>query len=388
MARDALTGDRWRLTGTYLSVTVPGSARDAACALINLVNVQGAGPVRVEPREGCRCLEAALDALDARGGWRAWWYRESGERVSLTDSRVEGLPVPLFRCDSTLAGTGRCLGINTGGTYLRRVWLDDGNISAAESVRRGGARRSPLPGLERLRGVRQVGIARIAARTRRGLTATPPDEVLGGMLGCPVRSWNDGEAIAAAEAVSRPPGDRRAMLVLKLGTSMAGGIVAPGGVCGLPLQLARCIPSAAPISAFEHPRVKLRGTVRDLVGAGPMTDTYRLLTGRPAATYAEFTRAAVKGDPEATRILMGAAAAITDVSRLMSSFWSPMDVVVTGRSLRNEAYRGILHEMLAARFGMLDERLALLEPAADPDLGAAVGAVVLTWNNRANAVDR
>ncbi|MFE9763496.1 hypothetical protein ACFYPC_03000 [Streptomyces sp. NPDC005808] len=400
-----------RITGRYASLAVNGPPAEAARDLVNLVNVQGAGEIAITPASKRSQVSEALERLDPTGSWRAWWHRAAGEPVELTDgapSRLLPTPVHGFRPFGGEGDAAPLLGINIGGHYLRLVRIHRGEVVDSREKRLGSGRQSSLFGisfrsfLEMLTGdelthdIRGVGIAWSAPRTRVGLRAMSIvtegggevvglldtgelDSVLTKALGCPVHSWNDGEAVAAAEALARPGGRDRPLLVLKLGTSFASGLaLGAHEVSALPMQLSKCLPRTVPPERFAHPMVGLHGTARDALGAGCVSETFRLLTDRPRADFEDYCLAAVQGDPVATRLARSAARTVAETAHFVSCLWSPVDLVLSGRNLRQLPYRQKFTELVRHELALLPSGITLLDPAGDVSLSAALGAAALS----------
>ncbi|MGX5214310.1 hypothetical protein ACWKT3_37440 [Streptomyces violaceus] len=399
-----------RITGRYASLAVDGPPAEAARNLVNLVNVQGPGEIVITPASKRSQVGEALERLDSRGSWRAWWHRAAGEPVELTDGTPSRLPTPVhhFSPFEGEAGAAPQLGINIGGHYLRLVRIHRGEVVGSREKRLGSGRQSSLFGIslrsflemltgdELAHGVRGVGIAWSAPRTRVGLRAMSIltegggevvglldtgelDSVLTKALGCPVYSWNDGEAVAAAEALARPGVRDRPLLVLKLGTSFASGLaLGTHEVSALPMQLSKCLPRTVPPQRFAHPMVGLHGTARDALGAACVTETFRLLTGRPRADFEDYCLAAVRGEPVATRLARSAARTVAETAHFVSGLWSPVDLVLSGRNLRQLPYRQKFTGLVRHELALLPSGITLLDPVGDVNLSAALGAAALS----------
>uniref|UniRef100_UPI0031DEE30B hypothetical protein n=1 Tax=Streptomyces hawaiiensis TaxID=67305 RepID=UPI0031DEE30B len=378
---------------------------------MNLVNLQGAGEVAITPTSMRREVGEALERLDPPGSWRAWWHRAAGEPVELIDgppSQLLPTPVHGFGPFEREAGAAPQLGINIGGHYLRLVRIHRGKVVDSREKRLGSGRQSSLFGIslrsflemltgdELAHGVRSVGIAWSAPRTRVGLRAMSIltqgggevvglldtgelDSVLTKALGCPVRSWNDGEAVAAAEALARPGGRDRPLLVLKLGTSFASGLVLGAHkVSALPMQLSKCLPRTVPSERFAHPMVGLHGTARDALGAACVSEAFRLLTGRTRADFEDYCLATLRGDPVATRLARSAARTVAEMAHFVSRLWSPVDLVLSGRNLRQLPYRQKFTELVRHELARFPSGITLLDPAGEVSLSAALGAAALS----------
>jgi predicted NBD/HSP70 family sugar kinase len=400
-----MASDTWHVSGRFLSCDLTSSIRDLARAVFNLVNVQGPGAISISP-PSLEAVGKELDNLDPSGSWRSWWLSAAGESLTLVDRENDTVPIAYLAQPTSLAHTGRCLGLNVGGHYLRLVWLNAGVVVDATTIRLGTGERSVLSNgtldsfvelLHRecsLKDMSAIGIAWSAPRTSLGLRAMSIlmenarelgelvhsqriDNELTEKLDVPVASWNDGEAVVAAEYFFGAPRSRP-LLALKLGTSMASGIATSAGVCSLPMQLAKCLPEAEPHRKYSHPQTGTRGTVRDMVGADPLVRTYRSLSGDNVATYEDFCAAAVAGAPIATDLVNSATVAIAELVNFVSALWSPVDVVVTGKNLEQEDFEQLFAAGLKRRLCSNTYPVSLLKPACDPNLVAAIGAVCLT----------
>lgn len=396
----------WTLSGAYRSLTVCGSVHDAARGVMNLVNVQGAGWIGVGPTGRSHEVVTAMEELDQNSAWRDWWAGTSREQIAISDRRPAQLRTPYYPWQKADEARGRYLGVNVGGSYLRLVWLVNGSVECVEQLPlsiddglfvHGGIHElaEMLTGRRRSRGLRCIGIAWSAVRTPSGLRSTALeagggriadlldlgvlDALLTKRCGVRVRSWPDGEAVAAAEAEARDRSRRRTLLVLKLGTSFASGLVTEHGVCGLPLQLAKCLLTIRPAREYRHPSVRLLGTARDLLGAQSIERSYREVSGISNATYTDFCRAVSVSDATALDIACRSASAIAELLDLVGSIWAPVDLVLTGKNIEDDGFRNflwahtdqLLRDQAAADMQRFDH-------AWDPDIAAAIGAVSLS----------
>lgn len=407
----AMQDDTWHITARYRSFEVSGSVPHVARAVINLVNVQGPGTIAVAPP----CLPALaeyIDRLDPAGTWRSWWAAAAGQQVELVDIDQITVAPPCHPLPKTLARSGRCLGINVGGHYLRLAWLTNGVVEHSATIRLGSGRQSVLARAtvndfvnmvesERcVTGLTNIGIAWSAPRTPLGLRAMSIlmdnageltdlmhsgriDAVLTERFDVPVFSWNDGEAVVAAELMAGSHDSCRPLLALKLGTSMASGVATADGVSALPLQLAKFVLAKQPQCEYEHPQIGLFGTARDLIGAESILSTYRTLMAAEGATYEDFCKAAVAGVPIALRLVRDAADAITEITSIISGLWSPVDVVVTGKNLEREDYRSLFTREVCNSLSTAGAVASLREPGCDHGLVAAIGAVYLSIGSSA-----
>ncbi|MEU2901031.1 hypothetical protein ACWC4E_32860 [Streptomyces sp. NPDC001273] len=399
-----------RISGRYASLSVDGTPADAARSLVNLVNIQGPGEIAISPASRRHQVSTALERADPTGSWRDWWHRAAGEPVRLSDDAPTTRAVPVHRCGPPDGKTGPdpLLGVNIGGHYLRLVRVRRGAVVGSREKRLGAGRGSSLFGIslrsfvellagdELARGVRGVGIAWSAPRASVGLRAMSLltegggevvdlldtgelDSALTGALRCPVLSWNDGEGVAAAEALARPPRQGRPLLALKLGTSFASGLALEDRrISALPMQLAKCLPSTPPPRRHAHPMVGLHGTTRDTLGAACLTESFKLLSGLPRADYDDYCLAAVRHHPGAMELARAGARTVAELTHLVSTVWSPADLVLSGRNLRHPPYRHLFERLVRHELDTFPSRPTLLAPAADLNLSAALGAAALT----------
>ncbi|MFD9431067.1 hypothetical protein [Streptomyces sp. NPDC060002] len=399
-----------RITGRYASLAVDGTPADAARSLVNLVNVQGPGKMVITPGSRWSQVNGALERVDPTGSWRDWWRRASGEPVSLSVGVPTTMAMPVHRFSSLdgQAGPDPLLGINIGGHYLRLVRVCGGTVVGSREKRLGTGQDSALFGIslrsfvglltgdELSRGVRGVGIAWSAPRTSVGLRAMSIltegggevvdlldagelDSALTQALGCPVLSWNDGEGVAAAEALAQPSRQERPLLALKLGTSFASGLaLGTHQVSALPMQLAKCLPATPPPERFAHPMVGLHGTARDALGAACVTAAFRSLAGLPQADYDDYCLAAVRRHPVAMMLTRSAARTVAELAQLVSTLWSPVDLVLGGRNLRQLPYRQMFMGLVRHELAFIPSDVTLLDPACDVSLSAALGAAALS----------
>ncbi|QJS99678.1 ROK family protein [Streptomyces asoensis] len=377
---------------------------------MNLVNVQGSGEIVINPASRRDPVSAALERADPTGSWRDWWYRASGVPVRLSEGVPSTVAMPVHRFSPLEgeAGPDPLLGINVGGHYLRLVRVCGGTVVGSRETRLGTGQGSALSGIslrsfvelltgdELSHGVRGVGIAWSAPRTSIGLRAMSIltegggevfdlldagelDSALTKALGCPVHSWNDGEGVAAAEALARPPGEGRSLLALKLGTSFASGLaLGTHQVSALPMQLAKCLPASPPPECLAHPMTGLHGTARDALGAASVTEAYRRLADLPQADYKDYCLAAVRRHPVAMRLARSAARTVAELAHLVSTLWSPADLVLSGRNLRQLPYRQMFTGLVRHELALLPSGVTLVDPAGDVSLSAALGAAALS----------
>jgi predicted NBD/HSP70 family sugar kinase len=390
---------------------------DYACyrSFVNLVNISGPGPIFAEPCDVARAIDAVRRRADDFPAWRRWWTQAAGVSPGLRQEPVTLRRMPLHRYDCAEQYGGIAVGLNVGGTYVRVAWIERGEIldqrvarldSSSLSSGQSSATRAlrELIGMTvaRVRGVESVGIAWSAPRTAAGLRGLSLqmsrlgdigsalddgtlDEDLTTFAGRPVLSWNDGEAIAAAEG--RASGERvgaRCTLAFKLGTSFAAGVAVPGGVVSLPLQLAKCLVYTLPIRKYQHPATGMWGTARDMVGAESIERTYGDLRRR-STSYDGYCRASVQGQPCARSILLQSVSALAELIAMVESIWGALDVVVSGRNVIDPAYEALHNEMLAEQLRSRAVRASLAPRKYDVDLGSAVGAALLSQSTLACA---
>jgi predicted NBD/HSP70 family sugar kinase len=194
---------------------------------------------------------------------------------------------------------------------------------------------------------------------------------------CAVSSWNDGLAVAASQVCADPDRPPRTQLVLKLGTSLAAGLVRDGKVVDLPLEMAKCLLDVQPLVSYEHPTVGLRGTARDLIGADPLVATYRKLSHRPDATFADLEEDALASRAEARRLLERAARGVALLARLAQSLWRDLELVVTGRNISDRRIRDLFLKSVRDDLERVAGGIPIRSSAGDPDLSAAYGSAIL-----------
>lgn len=397
-----------QLCGKFASLQIQGSPNDIARSFVNLVNLQGSGEIHVDPASSAGYVVERLEDLDPTGEWRAWWTRAAGTRPTVIDRPVDAKPPPTQTLNYRASSTEMTLGVNVGGRYARLVWLQGNRIVAERSVDleqsdygrhvRGSVRDLAefFRRHDESKYLACIGIAWSAPRTALGLRAMSLqtrrlgeaaellhagtlDETMAKICGCEVQSWNDGEAVAAAEATWRAELSRP-MIVFKLGTSFASGMVTNNAVSLLPMQLAKCLLSTQPIRAYRHPSVGLRGTARDLLGAEPIEATYRELTKKGAATYDDFCGDVGRGEPLADEILARAASALAELGGIIETTWLEVDIVPTGRNVQDLLVRARLYEHLVKALKARNAKSMLSPPVCDVDLSAAIGAAVLAYS--------
>src|SRR5262249_39486006 len=160
------------------------------------------------------------------------------------------------------------------------------------------------------------------------------------VAGVPVRSWNDGEAVAAAEAAFADRIRTRPLLALKMGTSMASGLATGDSVIALPMQLAKFSLCVRPRIAYTHPITGMRGTARDLIGAEAIEKTFKHAMNDKSLTYRDYCEAVVRGNAVARELAIGAIEAIAEIAEAIASMWSSgIDLVVTGTNIQDAKYR-------------------------------------------------
>jgi predicted NBD/HSP70 family sugar kinase len=397
----------WTLAGGYGSLRMRGSSDEAARGVVNLVNMQGAGRIGVRPTGRFPEVASAVKRLDPRSTWRDWWASTSGEPVAVSGSCPARRQTPYFPWRRPDHARGRCLGVNFGGSYLRLVWLVNGSVDGEEllslsadegPLARGSRVRdlvALLTGPKRSRDLQCIGIAWSAVRTPSGLRSTALQAADGGRIaelldrgaldavltkgcGVRVRSWPDGEAAAAAEAGARNQVGRRSLLVLKLGTSFASGLVTEFGICGLPLQLAKCLLAVRPAREYRHPSVGFPGTARDLLGARSIERSYGAASGIRDATYADFCQAVSLSSSVAVDIARRSAAAIAELTDLVGSIGGPVDLVLTGKNIEDQGFRDFLYRQTDQLLGEGPGGTQRFDPSWDVDIAAAAGAVSLS----------
>jgi predicted NBD/HSP70 family sugar kinase len=221
-------------------------------------------------------------------------------------------------------------------------------------------------------GLRDVG--EIAVSMARGSL----DEQLSELCRCKVSSWHDGAAACAGEewAARRTEHDRP-VLTLKLGTSFGAGLVREGRVCGLPMQLAKCLLPGRSRSTWQHPIVGIEGTARDALGARGIGNAYATRSGGTGVGFQEFVGGVADGDPVAVKLVRASAETICDLLEFVGRMLPLPDLVLTGQNLEASAFNARLRDEIwseSARrgldFGLLDSQLSFSGVAA-------IGAVVL-----------
>lgn len=392
-----------RVSGRHLSLETAGGPDAGARAVVNLVAVEGPGAIAISPPQARAPVADALDRIDRAADWRSWWSEAARESVRLTDHPGSPAAVPTHRIRSWQAVSGPLLGINIGGSYMRFVRVEDGDVissqeAAVDSLRGVTFERfsAALASHELARDVRSVAIAWSAPRTKVGLRAMSIltqgagevsdlldsgqlDARLTAALGRPVDSWNDGEAVAAAEVMYGGVRNGRPLLVFKLGTSFASGLAVDAArVVALPMQLSKCLPGTALVRTFAHPMVKLNGTARDALGAECLTKAFRLLSGRTEADFADYCATVAGNDSACLRLARTSAQVIAELADLVSRLWSPVDLVLTGKNLQEAHYRDTLATLTRQELANRPGGMFLRESDGDVSSSAALGALALS----------
>ncbi len=366
---------------------------------MNLVNIQGVGPVGIPRSVNARELSDAIDELDVHGTWRQWWERVSGAPLSLGHRVPPHVATPWDRLprEDSSSRPVRALGVNVGGTAARAVEMlaldrspEPRSITATKAL--SGLTLSQFASLlgepgqyDRIdiawsaprvnarlvpESIGLQGVGEIAECMARGSL----DEQLSSVCGCTVTSWHDGAAACAGEEWARNAVHGRPVLTLKLGTSFAAGLAWDGRVCGLPMQLAKCVLPGQPCPGFQHPIVGIRGTARDALGAQSIGNSYTSASG---TGFQAFERGVATGDPAALELVRASAGAICELIELVGRAWPLPDLVLTGQNLDAPAFAARLRDEVrrestrrALDFRLLDSRLSFSGVAA-------IGAVVL-----------
>lgn len=392
-----------RLDGEYCGLAIDAKRHSVVRQLVNLVNIQGAGPIYVQPATLVPSLEAQLELLDGTRRWRNWWHEASGRDLKFSHTPINRQAPPMVTL-SPFRPERVAVGINVGGHYLRVVRCRGREIECSRSVRLGSGRDSlladlglaglagPVQGM--LDGAMAVGIAwaapAVESRARPLSMQTRASAEMAAMLRegdlerrlakrwkCAVSSWNDGLAVAASQACSEAESTSRTQLVLKLGTSFAAGLVRNGKVIDLPLEMAKCLLDAQPLISYEHPTVGLRGTARDLIGADPLVATYRKLSHRGNATFADLQRDALASKAEARLLLVHAARGVAMLARLAQSLWRDLELVVTGRNISDRRIRNLFLTLVRDDVERIASGISVRSSVSDPDLSAAYGSAIL-----------
>jgi predicted NBD/HSP70 family sugar kinase len=392
------------LDGAYCSLAAYAKGSSAARHLVNLVNVQGTGPIYVRPVKSAPSLAAELELLDSTKRWRNWWREASGTELEFSPTPVERLEPPTLALGQPDRET-ITVGINVGGHYLRVVRCRGKVIERSHSVRIGSGTSSllsdlglagladPVQGM--LDGVTAVGIAWAAPSVERHVhplsMQTRVSAEVAALLGegnlerqlarrwkCAVSSWNDGQAVAASQVSADADRAPRSQLVLKLGTSIAAGLVRDGEVVDLPLEMAKCLLDVQPLLSYEHPTVGLQGTARDLIGADPLVATYRTLSRREDATFADLQQDALASPrAEARLVLERAARGVAALARFAQSLWRDLELVVTGRNLSDRRVRDLFLALVRDDLERTTSGIPVRSSSNDPDLSAAHGGAIL-----------
>jgi hypothetical protein len=144
------------------------------------------------------------------------------------------------------------------------------------------------------------------------------------------------------------------------------------------MQLAKCLPATPPPERFAHPMVGLHGTARDALGAACVTEAFRLLADLPRADFDDYCLAAVRRHPVAMMLTRSAARTVAELAQLVSTLWSPVDLVLGGRNLRQLPYRQMFMGLVRRELASFGSGVDLLDPASDVNLSAALGAAALS----------
>src|SRR5215470_9638498 len=337
----------WEMSTAFGTFSFTGGVSDAIRNLMNLSSVFGCREI---------CISASglpKHQVQLVRQWARWYWGNAGGTLQATPpQRRQPTMHPL---PSTLKGSGKLLGVNLGGSYVRIVLVEDGLITQSKSV---PANVNGWPTLDDIpEGVRGVGIAYQESRAGQVLPA----------FDVPVTFWADGQAAAAAEAV-KPV--ERPTLVLKLGTSIAAGLATHHGVCVMPFRLARFTALTEPPVPFTDPGTGTTGTLGGLLGAGQMARTFTALRGRPG-TFLDLCQAAANNDPAAEKTICLAAHGIAETTTFLNLFWPDLELVMTGKNVEPEPFGECLREAVC-RVGV-----PCKPPSAVVDLCAAIGAIVL-----------
>ncbi|SDE37678.1 ROK family protein [Glycomyces harbinensis] len=396
-----MTDGLWSIYSEYTSVELSGDVNDAARMIFNLVNIDGSRSIGVDPPLVPE-LKAELLRLDPGSTWARWWSKHSGSDLRVVAGKKKPAVLPLIRRREQ-SPSGRVVGVNIGGHNLRTVFLEDGKMLDSRRLRIGSGQISRLANIT-LRdlvslldisafGPEKVGIAWSAPRVNGSLRSSSIqlenagevgrlldlneiDSALSQELRCRASSWNDGEAIAAAEISNRSTDGKGQVLSIKLGTSIAAGFSIGSDIVSAPLQLSKLLLRASPMVEFDHPIIGVRGTSRDVLGATSLAQAYQAITGASGTSYKDYCELTVAGDPVATELTRRAAAGIAEIAQVMTDAFGSFQLAVTGDNISDEVYSAVFERFLTAELANV-RGVRLLSPGIDSSLGAAIGAAVL-----------
>lgn len=403
----SVSGRRFRVTvhtGTEINPVC------VATFVINLVNLDGATHVGLQPHELVDPVVDALGTLDPERGWRSWIRRTFGRELTISGSGLETHRQRSALALRRVATLRPAVGVNLGGYYSRTASLaSDGVYATGTEVRSPSGADSLLVGRDAVSFCRliqtwvreaaltcdRVGIAWSAPRGARArivaqshtfsslpqlvepLESGELQQRLQDSLGVPVLFCNDGEAVAAAEYLgSSPPSSA---LCLKWGSSLACGVLENGEVLLHPLELAKCLlnPRSVPAGGTTpHPVTGMSNTVRGAIGAGAIATRYFGDAGAQNR-YEAFVGDVVAGRPQARTELRNVMSSFVDAISIAFDIVGPREVILSGRGLSGE-FGHIFMRGLAAEFdsrfggeGLGRVKLSMLPPSYVAAIGAA-----------------
>lgn len=290
--------------------------------------------------------------------------------------------------------------VDSAGTIVARVrlatgWGADAVIrTVLEAVRRLGVEAADHGHIDGvgigIPGQVVPGTTRVVHAVNLGVAELDLAEAVGPALGLPVRVENDVKAAAFGAYALRTPvprgggsSDSGSMAYLNLGTGVAAGIVADGGLWRGARGTAGEVGHISIDPSGPLCRCGQRGCIEALAGGGAIAERW----GRPGALpVRDVFDAADAGDPRAQELRAGLARGVAAAVRVLV-LTADVDVVVLGGGLSALGARlmsDVATELAASadaspfmRSLRLDERVELVPPGSPAAaLGAAlVGAV-------------
>jgi len=228
----------------------------------------------------------------------------------------------------------------------------------------------------------EPGTARVVHAVNLGVDELDLAATVGPQLGVPVRVENDVNAAAfgASALRSAGTGGSRSMAYLNLGTGIAAGIVAGGGLWRGARGTAGEVGHISIDPNGPLCRCGQRGCIEALAGGGAIAERW----GRPGALpVRDVFDAADRGDPLARELRAGLALGVAAAVRVLV-LTADVDVVVLGGGVTALGIRlmtDVENELAASaeaspfmRSLRLEERVELL-PAGSP--AAALGAALI-----------
>jgi predicted NBD/HSP70 family sugar kinase len=408
------------IRGRYLATTCHLSLRDKfapenlAATIMNLSNLDGSTNFLLEPSWLKTLSIQGIERLDLLSLWRTWILSTFGEAISFGHpgpNPASELPALHLSREAISRGPAT-LGINLGGYYARLAY-----VSASDQILYGPEIKIGADGDSILRGISLdqfcktistwisstgwryscVGMALAAPRGYQGIVPSsnlfkPCPQItnafrsglfrstLASQLKCPVGIYNDGECNAVADWFATLS-TNQSLYSLKLGTSIACGLVKDNRLSLLPLELAKCIITMnrpTQLANTIHPVTGIRGTLREAVGAGAVSIRYHNST-HAASQFPQFQLDVLAGKRRARSEAFNMAAALADGVALLVKYFGVMPLHIGGKTVEGEFgeyFVRLFKKALLQRAAHLSEQDILLTswPAT---YSAAVGAALL-----------